>query len=502
MAEVEEAALLLPKSSPVASEKYQRSAPSEVSTDQTSFLAAKAINNTHQPSEDSIMVFPHGGIVEDTEGYHHGYQAAGSHHSMLLSDRSFVENTTSNMQTLMHLLKGNIGTGILALPLAIKNAGLWMGFFSLLAIGVIAVHCMHMLIKCSHILSKRTTRLELDYADVIEISFKTGPQRLKKFAKAGRFAVNAFLIFTQFGFCCVYIVFVATNVQAVVEQFYTELPSLFLFEVMVTVALLPYVCVRNLQMLAPFSAFANILTVTGLIITFQYIVQDLPDTSTRPAFSNINELPLFFGTAIFAVEGISLVLPLENKMRSPQDFGGWFGVLNLGLVITICLYAAVGFYGYLQFGEDVKASITLSLPTDSWWYLSVKLMLALAIFISYNVQFYVPIKILWPNLQHRFHNRIIRRYGEFIFRIVLVLVTFGFAAAIPHLDLLISLIGAFLSTSLALILPAIIEIVTLSAEDEHLPWYIVVKNILIFLLGLVGCFTGTYSAIKDIVNSF
>ncbi|KAH9504004.1 hypothetical protein Btru_067524 [Bulinus truncatus] len=490
---------------PNVREKILKSAPSEISTvknTQRLHHQTNAINDTNQPSEDSVMVFPHGGIIEDVEGYPSSYQISGSHHSLLISDRSLLESTTSNLQTLMHLLKGNIGTGILALPIAIKHAGLWTGFFALLAIGVIAVHCMHILVKCSHLLCKRTSCLALDYADVIEICFRTGPQQLRKFAKAGRIAVDVFLIFTQFGFCCVYIVFVATNVKNVIENFHPECPHLIVFELLVTFALIPYVCVRNLHMLAPFSTFANILTITGLIVTFQYIVQDLPNASDRPTYSNLNELPLFFGTAIFAVEGISLVLPLENKMKCPEDFGGWFGVLNLGMVTTVCLYAAVGFYGYLKLGDDVKDSITLSLPSDDWLYLSVKLMFAMAIFISYNVQFYVPIKILWPKLQRHFRNQIIHKYGEFIFRIVLLWVTFCFAAAIPHLDLLISLIGSFLSTSLALILPVIIEIVTLSAEHERLPWYIVIKNIFILLLGLVGCVTGTYSAIKEIVASF
>ena len=53
-------------------------------------------------------------------------------------------------------------------------------------------------------------------------------------------------------------------------------------------------------------------------------------------------------------------------MVEKPAFLGKAGVLNLGLTITICLYNAVGFYGYLKFGDDVRGSVTLNLPNDDW----------------------------------------------------------------------------------------------------------------------------------------
>ena len=52
-------------------------------------------------------------------------------------------------------------------------------------------------------------------------------------------------------------------------------------------------------------------------------------------------------------------------MKNPQDFGGWNGVLNTGMVIVACLYTSVGFFGYLKYGDAVRlGSITLNLPND------------------------------------------------------------------------------------------------------------------------------------------
>lgn len=65
--------------------------------------------------------------------------------------------------------------------------------------------------------------------------------------------------------------------------------------------------VRNLKFLTPVSLFAAVITVTGLGITFFYMLQGLPHTSTVKAFAGWKQLPLYFGTAIYAFEGIGMV---------------------------------------------------------------------------------------------------------------------------------------------------------------------------------------------------
>jgi proton-coupled amino acid transporter len=75
---------------------------------------------------------------------------------------------------------------------------------------------------------------------------------------------------------------------------------------------------------------------------------------------------LFFGTAIYAFEGIGVVLPIENQMRNKREFRGANGVLNTSMVIVTCLYMAVAFFGYLKYGDAVAGSITLNLPVEQW----------------------------------------------------------------------------------------------------------------------------------------
>ena len=121
----------------------------------------------------------------------------------------------------------------------------------------------------------------------------------------------------------------------------------------------PFFC----RYLSPCSVIANVFQFVGLGIVFYYIFRDpLPHSNSVPWIAKSERLPLFFGTAIFAIEGISVVLPIENQMRKPKDMLGWNGVLNTSMGLVTALYVAMGFYGYLKYGETIESSITLNLP--------------------------------------------------------------------------------------------------------------------------------------------
>lgn len=272
-----------------------------------------------------------------------------------------LEHPTSNLETMIHLLKGNIGTGILAMPDAFKNAGLYVGLFGTLLMGVICTHCMHVLVACSHELCKRQQRPSLSFSEVVAASFQTGPPGVQRYANLARNLINTFLVITQLGFCCVYFVFVAVNLQEVVAHYFFKL-DIRVFLILMLIPMVLMNLVRELKYITPASLVASLLTVGGLGIIFVYILHDLPHTDTVKPYASWQTLPLYFGTAIYAFEGIGVVLPLENNMKTPEAFGGKTGVLNTGMVIVACLYTAVGFFGYLKYGDAVQGSITLNLP--------------------------------------------------------------------------------------------------------------------------------------------
>lgn len=122
---------------------------------------------------------------------------------------------TNFMQSLMHMIKGNLGTGILAMPASFSHCGLVASSVGLPVLCLIATYCVHLLVRSSRHLENKRKRIELEYADLAKGSFESGPTWIRPYASAMGRLVDAVLIVCQVGICCVYLVFIVDNVASV-----------------------------------------------------------------------------------------------------------------------------------------------------------------------------------------------------------------------------------------------------------------------------------------------
>jgi len=411
---------------------------------------------------------------------------------------------TTNTETLMHLIKGNIGAGILAFPYALSKAGLLFGSICFWIMGAMTLYCMHQVLRCHEYYRYRTSRTKCDFGDIMRFTLEQSRWPLvRRYAKLGKFTIDGFIVLIQLGFCSVYFVFVPASVKQVVDFYVHDGPSIQVYQAVMLFLMIGFSMIRSLKVLAPFSLIANIITIVGLLIIMQYVVRSHQPLDKLPLVTSASEWPVFFASAMYVFEGIALVLPVRQKMKEPEAYAGWNGVLNTGVYLVTILYFFVGFFGYIRYGSDARGSISLNLPNDEKLYQVTNIMYAIAIFLTYNLQFYVPFTLLWPRINRKFLSRFSDRtkmFWEFGFRTGLISLTFGVAALIPNLGLVISLVGAVASTALSVIFPPLLETMTFWPNKLGRWKWQLILNLCIISFGLYVFVAGTALSISNIVS--
>ncbi|CAG9791761.1 unnamed protein product [Diatraea saccharalis] len=438
-----------------------------------------------------------------------GFQSSLSITSKDVNDKPYnpfdhrkLEHPNSTIGSIVHLLKACLGSGILAMPAAFKNSGLVAGAIGTLMAGFICTHTVHILVKTSQEVCVDAKKPSMSFADTCGAAFTYGPKRVQNWGGAMKKITDVSMTLAYLGVLCVYVVFIASSFKEVLDPIFPD--NIYSIQLYCLFTLIPLVLIcqiRNLKYLVPFSAIANALILVVFVITLYYVFLDLPSPSEREMVASITQWPLFLSTVIFAMEGIGVVMPVENEMANPKRFLGCPGVLNVAMVIVISLYGIVGFFGYIQYGDLVKGSITLNLPEDAIFAQTAKLLMALCIFFTYALQFYVPMEMVTRYLEKNGApscNNLI----QIGIRTGIVLFTVGIAAAFPNLELVISLVGAVFFSTLGLLIPAIVDTVYHWDKDLGPLNYVLYKNILIGLISVIALVSGAYVSIEGMIEDF
>lgn len=415
------------------------------------------------------------------------------------ADHRPKESNTSSFGALAHLLKASLGSGVLAMPLAFKNAGLLIGCFGTIFIGLICGHVIHVLVKTSQQLCVEVKKPALGYADTCDLVFQNGPKRMRKFAPHIRELADWGLALTHVGACCVYVVIIAESFRQVSVVYGGPEWSVTVYCAMTLIVLIPLTQITKLKYLVPFSAAANFIWLGSICISIYYCLRDTPSISDRNLATDITGIPTFISTSLFAMEGIGVVMPIENEMIKPHHFLGCPGVLNVAMTAIALMYGFVGFAGYLQFGEEVRGSLTLNLPQDEILAQTAKLLVACVMLLSFALVFYVPVDVVWRRVQDRVPVKA-HAWGICVVRLLGTVIIVGVACAVPKLELFMELVGAVCLSILGVLLPAVVETVWRWGKDVGPTHWVFYKNALICLFAVVALVSGVVYALIALVE--
>ncbi|KAJ9120617.1 hypothetical protein QFC22_002546 [Naganishia vaughanmartiniae] len=265
---------------------------------------------------------------------------------------------------------------------------------------------------------------------------------------------------SQIGFVAAYTIFVAENLQAfvlAVTNCKTFIATKWLIAAQLVIVL-PLSMIRNLAALSSTALIADAFILVGLI----YIGTNEVATISRNgvadvALFNQKDFSLLIGTAVFAFEGIGLLIPITEAMKEPQKFPR---VLTGCMVFVAMLFTGFGVMGYMAYGSDIQTVVIVNLPQDDKFVQAVQFLYTVAIILSLPLQLFPAVRIMENGLFSKSgkHNPQVK-WQKNTFRAMTVLgcSLISWAGA-SNLDGFVSFIGSFACVPLCFIYPPLLHL--------------------------------------------
>ncbi|GAA5953231.1 hypothetical protein JCM3765_007448 [Sporobolomyces pararoseus] len=346
------------------------------------------------------------------------------------------------LQAVMMLLKSFVGTGVLFLGKAFFNGGLLFSTVVLCFIAMISLYSFLLLVK---------TRLVVhgSFGDIGGILY----------GKHMRWAILFSIVLSQIGFVAAYTIFVSQNLQAFFMavsncRTYISIPYLIMAQLVV---FLPLAMIRNIQKLSGTALVADAFILFGLVYIFSNEIGVLVDHGIADVkLFNSKDFPLLIGTAVFAFEGIGLVIPITESMKDPHKFPKVLSGVMVGIMV---LFSSAGILSYLTYGKDIQTVVFVNLPQDDKFVNAAQFLYSLAILLSTPLQLFPAVRIMENGIFSRsgkHSNKV--KWEKNGFRTAVVIGCAGIAwAGASDLDKFVSLIGSLACVPLCFCYPALLH---------------------------------------------
>lgn len=411
-------------------------------------------------------------------------------------------------RAVLTLAKSMFNAGCFSLPYAWKLGGLWISFALNFVIAGFNWYGNHILVKSSQHLAKKSERVSLDYGHLAKkVCDYSDIRMLRNNSKIVMYIVNITILFYQLGMCSVAILFIADNMNHLLGDYIGGG-----VKVMALISFVPILMLNmftEMRVVSAFAMISSIFFLLGAIVIMQYTIRQPTHWNELPAVTNFTGVVMFIGMAMYAFEGQTMILPVENKLETPEDFLHNFGVLPTTMCLCTLFMIAIGFYGYTAFGPDTQATITMNVPKEGL-YSTINVFLMLQSMLGHSIAMYVIVDMFFNGFRRKFTNRFPNVSKVIVdkgFRIFWVSVTMLMSISIPHLEIMIPLVGVTSGTICALIYPPIFEMITFWNDWKVLlPTYQrylkITWNIFVILTGIFAVSAGIYANSIAILEKF
>jgi len=388
----------------------------------------------------------------------------------------YPPGTATSSQVAVNIFISFVGAGMLGMPYAFSKSGWLLGILALSATSIANVYCMLLLVK---------TRRKLEDSDGHTDLFGHGDVGRVVAGYWGESLVNGCLVLSQVGFGTAYLIFVAENLHniAKIERLWTCIACVPILAILVQIT--------DMKKLSPVSLFADVVNITGLCaVLFEDYQVSVANPQGDEDLTAINYSSFLYvtGVAIYSLEGVGLVLPLESSHVCRDEFPSVMKKTIFGITSLMIVFGCSGYYA---FGSITESPITLNLGGE--WATVVKLCLCVGLYLTFPMMMF-PVNEVLENF---FLSDKMPKPNR-AFRTCVVIASATIAYAVPNFGLFLSLVGSSICTLLAFILPCYFHL--LAFGRRGLKYWEIFLDYFLIGFGVLFGILGTYESFSAIMK--